>query len=155
MHPRTEGDGFLDRQARVERSVAILEHHLHAAAKFAQAQRRADLHAVIDDVAGIARHQVHQEPRRGRLAATGFADDADGLALHHRKGDVVDRAHGLARAEEIAADGEVFCQALDLEQRLRRAAAVLDRLKHVCGQGFAHALNSGYPWRCAGRRSAD
>ena len=85
-------------------------------------QRAPDLHAVIDDVAGVALHQVHQQPRGGRLAAAGFADDADGLALGDRERHVVDRAHGLARAEQIAAHRKMLGQAVDLQQRLRRAA---------------------------------
>jgi hypothetical protein len=120
---------FLDGQARIERGITVLKHHLHAAAQFAQRQRAADLHAVIDDIAGVALHQVHQKPRGGRLAAAGFADDADGLALGDGKGNIIDRAHGLARTEQIAPHREMLCQAGDLQQRLRRAADVRDRLQ--------------------------
>ena len=129
MNLGTERDRFLDRQARIERGVAVLKHHLHAAAQFTQRQRAADLHAVIDDVAGIALHQVHQQPRGGRLAAAGFADDADGFALGDGEGNIIDRAHGFAGAEQIAAHREMLGQAGDLQQRLRRAADVLDRLQ--------------------------
>ena len=92
-------------------------------------KRAADLHAVIDDVAGIALHQVHQQPRGGRLAAAGFADDPDGFALGDGERDIVDRAHGFAGAEQIAAHREMFGQAVDLQQRLRRAADVRDRFQ--------------------------
>ena len=125
----TERDRFLDGEAWVQRGIAVLKHHLHAAAQFAQRQRAADLHAVIDDVAGIALHQVHQQPCGGRLAAAGFADDADGFALGDGEGDIIDRAHGLAGAEQIAAHRKMLCEASHLQQRLRRAADVLDRLQ--------------------------
>jgi hypothetical protein len=42
---------------------------------------------------------------------------------------VIDRAHGFAGAEQIAAHREMFGQASDLQQRLRRAADVRDRLQ--------------------------
>jgi hypothetical protein len=69
---------------------------------------------------------VHQQPRGGGLAAAGLADDADGFALGDRERDVIDRAHGLALGKQIAAHRKMFCQAVDLQQRLRRAADILD-----------------------------
>ena len=84
---------------------------------------------------------MHQEPRGGGLAAAGLADDADGLALGDGKGDVVDGAHGTFRGEQPAANGKVLGQAVDLKQRLRDAADVLDRLEHGDGSvGLAHGL---------------
>ena len=153
MNLRAERDRLLDRETRIQRGVAVLEHHLHAAAQFAQRQCAADLHAVIDDVAGIARHQMHQQPRRGRLAAAGFADDADGLALGDRERDVIDRAHRLARAEQAAADREMLGQADDLQQRLRLAADILDADQGVLLIVSLIVVSSGCPWRCACRRS--
>jgi hypothetical protein len=92
-------------------------------------ERAADLHAVINDIAGVALHQVHQEARGGRLAAAGLADDTDGFALGDGEGNIIDRADGLAGAEQIAPHREMLGQANDLQQRLRRAADVLDRLQ--------------------------
>ena len=51
------------------------------------------------------------------------------LAIDERH--IIDRAHRLARAEQLAAHREMFGQPVDLQQRLRRAAAILDRLEHV------------------------
>jgi hypothetical protein len=91
--------------------------------------------------------------RGGRLAAAGFADDPDGFTLGDVERHVIDRAHRLALAEQLAAHGKMFCQSIDLQQRLRGAAAILDRLKQFdrCA-GFIHGVNSGCPWRCACRR---
>ena len=132
VNPGAERDRFLDGQARIERGVGVLEHHLHAAAQFAQRQGPTDLHAVIDDVAGIARHQVHQQPRGGRLAAAGLADDPDGFALGDGERYVIDRPHRPALGEQAAAHGKVLGQAIDLKQRLRSGAAeILDRLQPI------------------------
>ena len=43
------------------------------------------------------------EAREGRLAAAGFADEADGLARHHVEIDAVDRVHVAPLAEEALA----------------------------------------------------
>ena len=56
---RAERDRFLYRQARIERSIAVLKYHLHAAAKLAKRQSAPDLQAVIDNIPGITLHQVH------------------------------------------------------------------------------------------------
>jgi len=53
------------------------------------------------------------------------------FTLGDRERHVIHRAHRLALAEEIAAHREMFRQAIDLQQRLRGAAAILDRLKHI------------------------
>src|SRR3974390_256330 len=78
---------------------------------------------------------MHQQPRGGRLAAAGFADDPDCFAFPDRKRNVIDRPHRLARAEEIAAHRKMLGETLDLEQRLRSAAAIFDRLKRFDGWG--------------------
>ena len=153
VHLGTERDRLLDGQARIERGVAVLEHHLHAAAQFAQRQFAANRAAVIDDVAGIALHQVHQEARGGRLAAAGLADDADGLALGDIERHVVHGTHGLALGEQPAAHREMLGQPVDTQQRLRGAADIRQGFEHVEGfDDFCHDISSGCPWRCACHR---
>ena len=127
MHLRPERDRILDGEARIERGVAVLEHHLHPPAQLAQRQRRADRLAVEDDLADVRLDQADHEPRGGRLAAAGLADDAEHLALVDREAHVVDRAHHAAPAEQAAAELEVLAQGAHLEQRLLRAADVGDR----------------------------
>jgi hypothetical protein len=46
-------------------------------------------------VAVVGLDQVHQQPGGRRLAAAGFADDAQGLALEDVEIDAVHRVHGL------------------------------------------------------------
>src|SRR5271169_3221251 len=97
---------------------------------------------------------MHQKPRGSRLATAGFTDDTERFTLGDRERYIVDRAHRLARAEQIAAHREMFGQTIDLEQWLRGAAPVLDRLEQFDRWGdLAHrGTSSGYPWRCAFRR---
>src|SRR3546814_17883940 len=63
MYPRREGDRILDGQARVERGIAVLEHHLGLAPVFGQRTIVADFLAVEHDASGIGREQDD-----GRLA---------------------------------------------------------------------------------------
>ena len=65
MHARAECDGVLDRQARIERRVAVLEHHLDLFAEVVQAKRgRADLLAVEQDVARVGLDDLHDQAAR-------------------------------------------------------------------------------------------
>ena len=87
------------------------------------ALRRADGPPVEDDAAGIGLDQLHQQPRRRRLAAAGFADDAERLARSHSEGDVVDRLHGrLGPVQQAAPEREMLGQVLDCQQRAGFAA---------------------------------
>src|SRR3546814_2996278 len=68
---------------------------------------------------------MHQQPRRGRLAAAAFADDAERLALHQVEIDAIDRPHhGTGPPEQALVDRKMLDQASDVEQRLARAAPV-------------------------------
>ena len=68
---------------------------------------------------------MHEQPRRRRLAAARFADDAERLAFHHLEIDAVDGAHdGFGAAEHGLADGEVLDEPAHREQRLGGTAAV-------------------------------
>ena len=81
--------------------------------------QREQVAAAVAHRAGMAprrhRHQAQDRERGDALAAARFADDAERLAVVHREGDAVDRAH---RADQR---GEGGAQVLDREQRrLRR-----------------------------------
>src|SRR5690242_849736 len=68
---------------------------------------------------------MHQQAREGRLAAAGFADDAQRLALEHGEGNIVDRPHlGDRPVEDAAEDVEMFGEAVRDQHGLRLAAAV-------------------------------
>ena len=81
----------------------------------AEALRRADRLPVEDDAAAVRLDEVHEEARRRRLAASGFADDAEGLAALNDEGDVVDGLHDGARAaDEATLQREMLGEVLDL-----------------------------------------
>ena len=71
-----------------------------------------------DMMRAVLAHILHDGERHGRLAAAGFADDADRLARHHRQVEV-DHRRDLAGAREVG-DAEV----LAFEDRgLRRSSS--------------------------------
>ena len=66
MHGRGKGDAIFDGQAGVERSVAVLKHHLDLAAKCFERQLRcADGLALETDRTAGRHDQLHQQPRGG------------------------------------------------------------------------------------------
>ena len=76
------GQHAVDRLARVQRAVGILEHHLHAAAEGLGAGRRQPSAAapVSRTSPGRARREPADRAQHGRLARARFADDAEALA---------------------------------------------------------------------------
>src|SRR5258708_7887070 len=104
MDTWAEGDRILDCQPRIERRIAVLEHHLHLPAELGEIERdRTDLFSVEQDLADVGLDDLHDQPRGGRLAAAGLADDAERLALGHLEIDAVDGAHHPSRPLEQAA----------------------------------------------------
>ena len=79
--------------------MRVLEHHLHGGAFLAQGFGRegGDILAVDHDRAcgGVVKPQ--ERAAHGGFAAAGFADEAEGFALHDVEADAIDRLH-LARA---------------------------------------------------------
>jgi hypothetical protein len=84
---RAEGDRLLNRQSRIERSIAVLKHHLHVAAQVPQRDpfARRDRLAIEDHFAVIRFDQPHQQSRCRRFAAAAFADHTQGLTLRNRE----------------------------------------------------------------------
>ena len=97
MDERRLADDVLDAQARVERGVRVLEDHLHLEFGIARTVRRqgGDILALEQDGAVGRRHDAGDHATECRLAAAGFAHQADDLAACHGEIDVVDRAHDL------------------------------------------------------------
>ena len=116
------GDDLLDRHARGERAVGVLEHHLHVAAQAAELAVLPALDVLAEeDDAALGGDQPHDGERERGLAGARLADDAEGLAGADRDGGVVDRldvADGAA--EQAAADREPDAQVLGLDDRRRR-----------------------------------
>ena len=71
----------IDRQARVQRGIGILKHHLHLPVQSRWPCRRRRPPAVETIVPLSGGDEMHHQPRRRRLAAAGLADDTEGLAL--------------------------------------------------------------------------
>ena len=117
MAPHPFGELRADRQQRVERGHRLLEDHRDLAAAdrpdLILAERQQVAAGEVDaalDAAGRGWHEPEDGERADRLAAAGFADHRDGLALGDVIGDPADRPDEAVRAPEI--DPEV----LDLEQ---------------------------------------
>ena len=125
------GDGLADGHARIEARERILEHDLQFLAQPALVAV-ADLSQVArhphDGAAGLGQQRQHGARQR-RLAATGFADDAERLALAQREAHAVDGAQRLGLGEQpLAAHREINLQVVDVQQCFRRAAARVARV---------------------------
>src|SRR5258708_2283463 len=130
VHPRPERDRLLDGETRIERGVAVLEHHLHLAAGLREFQfPGSDGLPVEQQFARVRRHDLHGWAGERRLPAAGLADDAECLALGDVERDTVDgpyRAASFARmfAEPDAAAAEMLDEVAHRQHWLRRPAAV-------------------------------
>ena len=125
MHLRPETDRAFHRETRIERSIAVLEYHLHLAAELLQRQLRTTNNlAVEQDVAAGRRDELHDEASRSRFAAAELADDAERLSDPDVEVDAVDRADEGCAAEQRVADGEVLREAADTEKGPRSSAPV-------------------------------
>ena len=98
------GDDGADPHARVQRGIRVLKHRLD---RFAVMPPPGGIEFV--QIAPLEAHdaagrllQPQDELRRRCFAATGLADDAEGLAALDRKRDAVDRAHDPTFAAEHA-----------------------------------------------------
>ena len=124
-----DGEGFAkdraDGHARIERGERVLEHDLHVAPHGAQVAAGKAKHvlSVKGDLAFAGFDEAQHAARRGRLAATGLADQSERFAAVDRKRHAVHRVNApdLAR-KQAALDGKMLLQAGDAQQ------------------GFAHAL---------------
>ena len=82
-----------------------------------------DVLAVEPDRAFGRLEQAQQHLADGRLAAAGFADEAQRLARIDREADAIDRLHHRDRAREQAAlQRKVLLQVLDFDDRAHAAA---------------------------------
>src|SRR4029077_8857552 len=102
MQAQRAAENFADSHARIERTIRVLEDHLHSPAqrtKFCLAEMR-DVLSVKGDAAGGGLSQAHDDARERRLAAAGLADQAYGFAGKHLEVDAVHRAQDTAWLEE-------------------------------------------------------
>src|SRR5262249_18011648 len=76
-----------------------------------------DVFGVEDDLAAGRGDEAEDGAPDGGLAAAGFADEAEGLALGDVKGDAVDGANPAGGAlEEAGLDGEMGVEVADVEE---------------------------------------
>ena len=159
-------DDIKHRHPRVQRRERILEHELHLAPigqkfLFVQLGQINDLSTIVEQhLTGIRPQGTHYHFRQGRLAASGFANQAQAFALAHEKADIVDRQYflGFATGEQTALAQLIrFGEAVHLKQR----GFKLDRLffplcEQVTSAMFDLAQRyqafAGFhvkPWHCA------
>ena len=126
MHLRPERHRVFNRQARIERRIAVLKYHLYLAAKLLDRQiPAANDSPVKNDLARRRCYQLHHEPRSGRFAAARFADHTQRFALEHFKIDTVYRTHHIASpSEQPALERKMLLQPADGQQGLGRAANI-------------------------------
>ncbi len=112
------------RLARVQRSVRILEHHLHAPVVRAQAAsfQRPHVDPGVTDAAAIGFMQPDQAPRQRRFAAAGLADDRQGFPAFDKQIDAVQRVHAFRRksgeqAAQASAPRKTLVQITNFKQR--------------------------------------
>ena len=129
-------DARADPHARIERGVRVLKDDLHVAPASAQGfwRQTQQVLAVEQELAAGRLDQAQHGARERRLAATGFADDADGLAA------CLGKAHAVHGIDPPALDRKMLDQVLDLQDRVGQAAH---------GTGFQQA-KPWPPWRSSG-----
>ena len=115
-----------DRHAGVKARIGVLEHNLHTAPVGQHIHRNLFLlvkqHlAVIDNRAVGRLIQAQQGAAGGRLAAAGFADQTQGLALADGKAHVIHSLHILLVLAH-AAGGEILLQMLYFNEILAHQA---------------------------------
>src|SRR5260370_15125039 len=112
-------DGLFAGQARVQRSVRVMEDHLKLAAaraKFRAAQP-ADLFAGKKNVAGGWLDETDDRPAERGFAATALADYAKGFPGGHGQTHVIDGPDACLHAAEYAVfDREMDLEIFDFEQ---------------------------------------
>ncbi len=89
VHAERLGEGGGDGEARIERGVAVLEHHLHLAPVGA-IDAMAALPAHDRDAARPVRRQAGNGAQNGGLARSAFTDQREALAFGNAQIDAVD-----------------------------------------------------------------
>src|SRR5439155_15692535 len=105
MRDRPIGNDVTDLSAWIERGERILEHHLDAAALFAQrlSPDPGEIDVADTDGAGVGFDQAHHEPRHRGFSRAGFADQTERLAAENVEVDILGRLHAAFAAEPTAA----------------------------------------------------
>ena len=126
MHHGRKRDRVFHGQARVERCVTVLKHHLRLAPIGFERQGRAPHGlAIKNHLTLVGGNQLHEQTRGGGFAATRLAHHAQGLAFEHIKVHPVNSTHHAAAfAEHVFFQWEMFDQATHTEHGLGRSAHI-------------------------------
>src|SRR6202007_634687 len=122
VHAERLADDVARGHARIERGEWVLEHDLHRTPNRAQLglAEMGDVLPIDLDAAARRLDQAQHAARDRRLAAAGFADEAERLADAKRKAHAIDRMHGADPApQNAAAQRIVFYEVGDLEEGVR------------------------------------
>ena len=149
-------DDLAHLHARIERGIGVLEDRLHAAAKVLRGApvEPLEIGPVEPDRARGRRHQLEQAARERALAAAGFADQAQRLALADREAHAVDRLDLADRALEHDAlgDREVLADARHLHQEARAGRRGRRHARRLCHPAAAARRHPGETTRSAPQR---
>src|SRR5262245_2668479 len=146
MHEGAKRDRHRHGQARVQRSIGVLKHHLHLPVQVAPAQAvcGTDKSPRETNMAAIASDKMHQQPCRRGFAAARLTDDPQGFSIADHKGDIVHRLHdGPIPAQQTALDREMLGQVLDRQKRRAHRAT---RTLLLASSRFVHSRTS-MAWR--------
>ena len=113
------GDDLAERHHRIERGVAVLEHHLHLPPVGFQVALRdgRDVLAVEEDRPRRRVEEAEREQSGRGLAGAGFADERNDIILRQRQVDAVDREvlPRLASKETAARQRKTFADLPEFE----------------------------------------
>ena len=114
-------NNVLHLHARIERSVRILEHHLHLGAQRTNLLLGELRHvfALKENLSLVGLDEVVDQTAGSGLTTAGLAYERERLAGHDVKGHVVHRVHKLVgTTEEVFAHRELLAQVTNGQQRL-------------------------------------
>ncbi len=113
-------DDLFNRHARAQAAERILEHRLQVPAVWAHGLRAQCIQALGSEVdLALGTHQAQQRLAEGRLARTGFADDAQGTPAREFEADAIHSLDvALLAAEQRLGQGKPDTQAAGPDQRV-------------------------------------
>ena len=126
MHHGCKSNRVFNGQARVQRGITVLEHHLGLSPIGFQGQGRAThALAIKNQLTSVLDDQLHEQARSGGFSTTGLAHYSQGLAFEDLKVHAIDGTHdATAFAEHVFFQREVFDQTTHTEHGLGWAAHI-------------------------------
>ena len=115
--PQRLGQGGEDTEARVKRSIGVLEHHLEIQTAAAHLARRqgCEVCAIQHNAPTRHRLKLHDGPGKGRLTAAALAHQAKDAPTSDREAHIIHRAHHLTSGAPGIAHREMHTHMLQLQ----------------------------------------